>query len=169
MLQADLSRGSQNLGDSNETVSSRREDEAPFHQVAAMVLGLAKPSTVLTQPNGSSICSRLIMLMRQPDGAWSASQLRIGDRVVLGYMRRAPACDIRDSTGRRTSETEDCTQAAPSLHQHALRPTPYRTPGAEALGAGPLSHHHHAGHPGFAMTRDQARELVLAGRGESPQ
>jgi hypothetical protein len=42
MLQADSSYGSQYLGDWNEIVSGRREDEEPFNQVAAAVPGLAE-------------------------------------------------------------------------------------------------------------------------------
>jgi hypothetical protein len=64
MLQADSSYGSQNRGDSNEIVSGRREDEEPFNQSRPRCLALRKPPNGLSQPNGSSIYFRLIVLMR---------------------------------------------------------------------------------------------------------
>src|SRR5215472_9367197 len=61
MPQADSSCGCQNRGDANEVVGSGRENEEPFNQAG---LVLRKPPTVFNQPNGSSICFRLIVLMR---------------------------------------------------------------------------------------------------------
>jgi hypothetical protein len=80
MLQADLSSGSQNLGDSNETVSGRCEDEAPFNQVATMVPGLAEAT------NGFEPTERLLDLFA-PDHADATARwrvLRIDDWCCFG-------------------------------------------------------------------------------------
>jgi hypothetical protein len=62
MLQTDSSCGCQDRGDANEV--GRREDEKPFSQVARpRCLVLRRAPTVLSQPNGPSICFRLIILM----------------------------------------------------------------------------------------------------------
>jgi hypothetical protein len=133
-------------------------------------LVLRKPPTVLSQPKGSSICSRLIMLMRQPDGAWSASQLRIDGWCCFG-LHEARSRERHPATRQADEPAKQKIVLKPLHRSINMRSEPHRIEHQEQKRwvPVPLSHHHHAGHPGFAMTRDQARELVLAGCGESPQ
>ena len=64
ILQADSSRDGQNLWDANQIVGGCRQHEEPFDQRAPAMSGFAQPTQVFIQPNASSICFRLMVLMR---------------------------------------------------------------------------------------------------------
>ena len=67
-----------NLGDADEIIGGRSEDEKPFDQGAAAMTGLAHDTDVFIQPNGSSIRNAFAGSRRNPDDAWCAYQSQSG-------------------------------------------------------------------------------------------